>query len=139
VGRSRPGEYQGDYLLVDPGPELASRITRRTDDMLAAGWMDEVRRLMQSVPADAPAWHATGYDLLRHHVQGALNRETAIERIVIETRQYAKRQRTWFRHQLPHDRVQRLAPIAGDDWQRVAAEWMTRIAQRQPAAAGDNA
>ena len=139
VGRSRPSEYVGDYLLVDPGPELAGRIARRTDEMLAAGWMDEVRQLMQSVDADAPAWHATGYDVLRQHVQGALDRETAIERIVIDTRQYAKRQRTWFRHQLPRARVQRLALLAGDEWQRVAADWMRRVSQRASAPVSDDA
>jgi tRNA dimethylallyltransferase len=130
VARSRPAAYHGDYLLVDPGPELASRIARRTTEMLVAGWPDEVRHLMQSVPSDAPAWHATGYDVVRRHVHGELDRDTAIERIVIETRQYAKRQRTWFRHQLPGEQVRRLAPVLGEDWQTIAAAWMTAVAKR---------
>jgi tRNA dimethylallyltransferase len=134
VVRSRPAAYHGDYLLVDPGPELASRITRRTNEMLAGGWPEEVRHLVQSVPHDAPAWHATGYDVVRQLVQGELDRETATERIVIETRQYAKRQRTWFRHQLPRERVRRLVPVPGEDWQTVASQWMTEMTKRSAGA-----
>lgn len=136
VARARPAAYHGDYLLVDPGPELTARITRRTSEMFAAGWLEEVRHLMQSVPSDAPAWHATGYDVVRQLVQGELDRDTATERIVIETRQYAKRQRTWFRHQLPREQVRRLVPVLGEDWQTVAAGWMTAMTKRR---AGANA
>lgn len=89
------------YLVVDPGPVLAARIETRVDEMLAAGWADEVRELSRTVPADAPAWKASGYSVMREHVEGRLDLSSARQRIIIETRQYAKRQRTWFRHQLP--------------------------------------
>jgi tRNA dimethylallyltransferase len=89
------------YLVVDPGSRLESRVTTRVDGMLTAGWADEVRELMRTVPPDAPAWKASGYSVIREHVEGRLDLSSARERIIIETRQYAKRQRTWFRHQLP--------------------------------------
>jgi tRNA dimethylallyltransferase len=89
------------YLVVDPGASLASRIEARVDRMLGSGWVDEVRGLMSNVQADAPAWKASGYSVMRDHVDGRLDLSSARERIIIETRQYAKRQRTWFRHQLP--------------------------------------
>jgi tRNA dimethylallyltransferase len=56
-------------------------------------------------------------------VEGLVTHEEAVKRVVIETRQYAKRQRTWFRHQLDGDRVVRLDPAAPDAEGRLAAWW----------------
>jgi len=70
------------------------------DAMLAAGWVAEVEALARTVPASAPAWNATGYLAIREVTGGGVSLAQARERIVIATRQYAKRQRTWFRHQL---------------------------------------
>jgi len=120
--RPRARRWRARYLVVDPGPSLAQRIAARIDAMLANGWLDEVQGLMQTVPADAPAWNSTGYDVLRQLVRGARSRASAREAILIETRQYAKRQRTWFRHQLSADRVTRLDPTA-PDWPAVVAAW----------------
>jgi tRNA dimethylallyltransferase len=89
--------------------------------MLDHGWPDEVRRLMDTIPANAPAWNATGYDAVRRLVRGEQSRDAAREEILIATRQYAKRQRTWFRHQLPAERVTPLDPTG--DWNAVAAHW----------------
>ena len=116
-------EYRGHYLVVDPGPDLATRIAARTAAMFDAGWTDEVRGLTQSVPADAPAWNASGYGTVREHVEGALDRGSAIEKIIIETRQYAKRQRTWFRNQLDGDHVTRVDPRSAD-WEAVVGKWI---------------
>ena len=68
--RARPPRWRARYLLVDPGPALAERIGARIDEMLDHGWPDEVRRLMQTIPGDAPAWNATGYDAVRRLVRG---------------------------------------------------------------------
>jgi tRNA dimethylallyltransferase len=114
------------YLVVDPGPALAQRISARLDTMLNAGWPNEVERLMHSVPPDAPAWKATGYDAVRRMARGELTRAETREAIVIETRQYAKRQRTWFRHQLPPDRVLSVDPLART-WEELVARWTTGI------------
>ncbi|MDQ6737065.1 MAG: hypothetical protein M3Z30_05150 [Gemmatimonadota bacterium] len=88
------------YEIVDPGPSLRDHIATRVDMMLAGGWLDEIGRLMETVPEDAIAWKAAGYRMMRSHVRGDTTLEFARERAIIETRQYAKRQRTWFRHQL---------------------------------------
>jgi tRNA dimethylallyltransferase len=55
-------------------------------------------------------------------VRGDVTRAAAREAILIHTRQYAKRQRTWFRHQLPADRVTRLDPLAAD-WRETVVRW----------------
>jgi tRNA dimethylallyltransferase len=109
---------------VDPGPSLAQRIERRVDDMLRLGWLDEVRRLARDVPADAPAWNATGYETLRRYVgEGAAGYlEAARQRVIVATRQYAKRQRTWFRHQLRGD-MQTLHPDEQGALDRARAWW----------------
>jgi tRNA dimethylallyltransferase len=102
------------YLVVDPGPVLAVRIERRVHAMLASGFLDEVARLRQSLPPDAPAWNASGYGVLREHLEGSRSRDEAVTRVIIETRQYAKRQRTWFRHQVPAAQVTRVDPSSPD-------------------------
>lgn len=90
-----------DYEVVDPGPELRNHIETRIDRMLENGWLDEVASLLERVPRDAIAWKASGYRVMRAHLEGECSLDDARERAIIETRQYAKRQRTWFRHQLP--------------------------------------
>jgi tRNA A37 N6-isopentenylltransferase MiaA len=102
--------YDARYLVVDPGPVLREWIANRVDAMLAAGWREEVMRLDREVPSDAPAWQASGYAAVRDLVRGVLTPGQAREAVVIATRQYAKRQRTWFRHQLPTDHVTRIDP-----------------------------
>lgn len=119
----RPARYAAHYLVVDPGPRLADRIARRVDAMFAAGWVEEVRSLMETVPDDAPAWDATGYATVRRLLRGEVAVREARERIVIETRQYAKRQRTWFRHQLPADHVVRIDPDEPGAAARAARWW----------------
>jgi tRNA dimethylallyltransferase len=114
--------WRARYLVVDPGPSLHDRIERRLDAMLAGGWLEEVQRL-RAIPDDAPAWKASGYRALRDVVDGLVSLGEARERILIETRQYAKRQRTWFRHQLPADDATRVNPEEpGAD--EVIARWM---------------
>jgi len=126
VEHARPTRYRPRYLLVDPGTELAGRIVRRATEMLDGAWPDEVRSLAASVPDDAPAWKATGYDAVREHVQGRAHRDETLERVVIETRQYAKRQRTWFRHQLDARHVQRLSSHASG-WQETVDRWISDV------------
>ena len=96
-GNAGGPRWRPRYLLVDPGPALAQHIGARLDTMLNAGWPNEVERLMHSIPPDAPAWKATGYEAVRRLARGESSRADAREAILIETRQYAKRQRTWFR------------------------------------------
>ena len=124
---ARPARRTARYLLVDPGPALGARIAHRLDAMLAAGWIDEVRALAARVPADAPAWKATGYRTLRDLIAGSVSFDAARETILIETRRYAKRQRTWFRHQLSGETVTMLDPTA-PEWQSVVSRWWDSFA-----------
>ena len=115
AGSERPPRA-ARWLVVDPGPVLHERIAARLDAMFAAGWTDEVRSLMQTVPADAPAWNACGYREIRDMVEGRMTEAAARHAVLVSTRQYAKRQRTWFRNQLgagtSQRRVTRLDPRA---------------------------
>jgi tRNA dimethylallyltransferase len=122
----RRPRWRPRYLLVDPGPELAQRIAFRIDHMLDHGWPEEVQQLMVTVPEDAPAWNATGYDVVRDLVAGSVSRETARERILIATRQYAKRQRTWFRNQLPASQVTIVNPLS-PDVDELVATWAAGV------------
>ncbi|HZO19468.1 MAG TPA: tRNA (adenosine(37)-N6)-dimethylallyltransferase MiaA [Gemmatimonadaceae bacterium] len=128
--RARAPAVRARWLVVNPRPAvLARRIEERAEAMLRAGWEEEVRELAQSVPEDAPAWNASGYRAVRDRVRGALTREAALSRIVVETRQYAKRQRTWFRHQLPADRVTWVDPTETGALDVARTWWMEGAAQ----------
>ncbi len=109
-------------LVVDPGLALQERITRRIDAMFDAGWVDEVKRLSDDVPVSAPAWMSSGYSAVRALACGELDFDAAREKILIETRQYAKRQRTWFRHQIGGTTVTHVDP-ASPDADRIIEEW----------------
>lgn len=84
--------------LNPPRAALYERIHARVEGMFAAGWVDEVRRLIaQGVPREAKAFQFIGYAELREHVEGQMPLEAAIQSIQQATRRYAKRQLTWFR------------------------------------------
>jgi len=111
------------WVIVDPGDALHGALAARLDRMLASGWADEVRALIGTVPPDAPAWNACGYREIRDLVEGRVTEAAARESILISTRQYAKRQRTWFRNQLQSEPdVLRLDPRSNDAPER-AERW----------------
>lgn len=81
---------------------LNARIDARTTDLLERGWLEEVERLScQGVDEKCPAMRAIGYRTLLRVSMGAMRLEEALDMIRRETRQYAKRQRTWLRSE-PH-------------------------------------
>jgi tRNA dimethylallyltransferase len=112
------------YLVVDPGPALEARLADRVDAMFAAGWPAEVAALMARVPSDAPAWRACGYERLRDALVAGTDPAALRDAIRLETRQYARRQRTWCRRQLIDGPVTRLDPGAPGAWER-ACDWWT--------------
>ena len=115
AARARAPRWAPRYLVVAPELErLQAWIATRVVAMLDGGWPEEVERLVRAVPPDAPAWKATGYGVVRQLVEGTLSRAAAVEAITIETRQYAKRQRTWFRHQLAGAPATVVDPTAPD-------------------------
>ena len=80
-----------------PQEELHRRIESRVDRMIAQGLVDEVRSLVQKWGATAPALKIIGYKEIVAHLSGPTSLKEAVEWIKIHTRQYAKRQMTWFR------------------------------------------
>lgn len=74
------------------------RINARVRLMIEAGWVDEVRRLLDTHgPLSQTAAGATGYAELIAHIKGQMSLSDAIEQIKISTRQLARRQMKWFR------------------------------------------
>ncbi len=96
-------------LVIEPErAALTARIDRRFDTMIAEGALDEVRALAALGPdAAMPAMKAIGVRELLAADRGEMSSDEAILRAKIATRQYAKRQSTWFRNQL------------GPEWRRI--------------------
>jgi tRNA dimethylallyltransferase len=89
------------FVLDLPRDVLYERINRRVTDMLEAGLVAEVRGLLAAgYDEEAPGMNATGYIELLSYVRGETALEVATEEIRTATRQFARRQVTWFRHQL---------------------------------------
>ena len=78
---------------------LYARIDARVDQMMADGWLDEIRALAKTVPMDAPAWQSLGYRELLS-AKDDVQVQTVLEDVKRKTRNYAKRQLTWFRWQV---------------------------------------
>ncbi|MCS6865094.1 MAG: tRNA (adenosine(37)-N6)-dimethylallyltransferase MiaA [Gemmataceae bacterium] len=96
-------------VLELPRPVLYERIHRRVDAMLAAGWLEEVRRLRELPrPLSREARQALGYRELLAYLETGGDWHHTVEQIRTHTRQFAKRQLTWFRH-LPT-----LVPVPAD-------------------------
>ncbi len=100
-------EQQGvnppSYAILQIGVEIAdqsvykSRIQQRTQQMLQQGWIDEVKALILKYGKDLPLLRTLGYAEIQAYVGGAVSLDEAVAQIVLRTRQFAKRQRTWFR------------------------------------------
>jgi tRNA dimethylallyltransferase len=80
---------------------LHQRIGRRTEDMLRRGLVEEVAAVLaEGHRPGAPGLDGIGVREAVEYLHGQRPRESVAEAITIGTRQYAKRQQTWFRHQL---------------------------------------
>jgi tRNA dimethylallyltransferase len=90
-------------VFLDPDRAvLTDAIVRRFDTMLKAGALEEVRALdARQLTEMLPAMKAHGVPWLRKYLHGEMTIEAAAEQSVIDTRQYTKRQVTWFRNQMP--------------------------------------
>ena len=91
-------------VLDSDREELDRRIDARVTRMAAEGLVDEVKALLeQGYGPDDPGMSGTGYREVAAYLGGDMTLEEALERMRSQTRQYARRQLTWFRHQLPED------------------------------------
>ena len=96
-----PGEFAALFIAPERD-QLYARIDARFDAMLAGGALEEVAALAQrNLDPLLPAMKAHGVPALIRHLKGEITREEAAEIGRADTRHYAKRQFTWFRHQLP--------------------------------------
>ncbi len=116
--------YEPLVLALDPPrDELRARVVARTDAMLAGGLLDEVRALLaRGLSPELRPLQAIGYRQAQDVLAGRLSLEDARHAIVQATLRYAKRQRTWFRHQV----AAQWHASAGDLARAARAFWATR-------------
>ncbi len=91
--------------LVPPRAKLYAQCDSRFSQMLAAGALEEVRKFKETARPEMPLVKALGYAELASHLDGNITLTEAITLSQNATRQYAKRQVTWFRHQIVADTV----------------------------------
>jgi len=97
--RKQPPPYDILILgLTRPRAELHARIDARIQAMLEAGWLDEVRRLLEAgYSPDLPAMSGIGYAELTAYLQGQISLAEAVRQIQRRTRRFVRRQANWFK------------------------------------------
>ena len=98
--RALPSRYTPLTIALNfaQRPHLWERIDRRVDQMMAQGLEGEVRALLESgIPPDCTAMQAIGYKELAAAIRSGLPVQSGAEEVKLRSRQYAKRQLTWFR------------------------------------------
>lgn len=96
------GENPPNYPILQIGLDcdlehLTTRIGQRTEKMIADGLVKEVENLCKKYGSDLPLLETLGYQEIKQYLAGDISLEVAKELTVLHTRQFAKRQRTWFR------------------------------------------
>jgi tRNA dimethylallyltransferase len=95
-----PGEEIAFGLLCS-GPDLNRRIETRVDEMFRLGLLEETRALLaRGLGKNPTAMQALGYRQVVEHLRGLRNLQDTISLVKLRTRQFAKRQMTWFRRQM---------------------------------------
>ena len=117
-------------VLTVPRPVLHQRIARRAEEMVRRGLIEEVASVLAEGHAPtAPGLDGIGIREAVEYLHGRRARDTVAEAIAVSTRQYAKRQQTWFRHQLDGAVLtldatrppERLAAEIAEAWERGGA------------------
>ncbi len=108
--QAQPGEplaYSTHKILLDPKRDMViSRAESRLEKMFEQGAIEEVQALIQKdIPADSPLVKALGVREIMAYLQNEISHDEAFEKTLIATRQYIKRQQTWFRNQMNFDEV----------------------------------
>jgi tRNA dimethylallyltransferase len=100
------------FGLLRTNEDLHVRINRRVDEMFARGLVEETRELLpRGLEQNQVAMQALGYRQVVEHLRGERPLDQTIELVKIKTRQFAKRQMTWFRRQFHVTWI----PVARDD------------------------
>jgi tRNA dimethylallyltransferase len=101
------------YFLDPQRQQLQEDIEARTDWMFQNGWVQEVERLLTEYPdfERMPAAKSLGYPEIIRYIHGEITIEDCRNTIVLKTRQYAKRQLTWFRNQDQFDALPSGEPL----------------------------
>jgi len=122
---AEPIRARAFVLELDP-EEHRARIRERAERMVDGGWVEEARALRAAGHGrGSPALGALGYGAVADWMDGRISRADALTCILRDTWSYARRQRTWFRHQLPENTV-RLDAAAPPD---VLADRVIEIAR----------
>jgi tRNA dimethylallyltransferase len=101
AARSRGALNPWYIVLTVPRPVLHQRIARRAEEMMQRGLVEEVAAVLaEGHDPQGPGLDGIGVREAVEYLHGKRERDTVAEAIVVNTRQYAKRQQTWFRHQL---------------------------------------
>ncbi len=132
AGAEAPGLPGVVVALAVPREELDRRSDARIERMVQRGLLDEVGTLVDAGygPRD-PGMTGTGYREIAAHLAGEMDLTAALEAMRLRTRQYARRQLTWFRHQLPPDAVTLDALLPFDaQVDRVLTIWRERGSER---------
>ena len=102
--RRSPVAFETRFVGLDiPRDELYARIDQRVDEQIAVGLIEEVRDLVERGYDSCASMSGFGYRELSAYLRGELSRDAAIEQYKRATRQYARRQLTWFR---PDSRIE---------------------------------
>lgn len=122
-------EQQGENLPtypilqigLDSSPDhLEARIRHRTEKMLASGLVAEVEAIIDQYGESLPLLNTLGYQEIKDYLAGKTDLTTAKDLIILHTRQFAKRQRTWFRSQRE---IAWLDPQQPQLWQKIVEQW----------------
>ncbi len=100
--RQKPLDFSSSVYVLDVERDrLRARLAQRFQQMLDAGWLDELAFLQaHDLPSTHPVMRAVAYRQLLSYVQGNCSLSQACADGLTATRRYAKRQRTWFKHQI---------------------------------------
>ncbi len=124
---AQEGPFDERIFALDwPRAELYRRIEMRVDQMLEMGLIDEVRSLMADAQAQTTARQAIGYKEIAAALEGKMSMTEAVDFLKQATRNYAKRQLTWFRRDARVQWVEAMGKSAGqiaDDILGRLADW----------------
>ena len=94
------------FALLPERSQLKNIITERTKKMIASGAIEEIEEFIKNFPNySGPLCKVIGFPEIKSMLNKEINSVECIEKIITKTMQYAKRQSTWFRHQLPEAEI----------------------------------